>query len=201
MNIPGFTAELALAKSRLEVNWASPEETRLAGMSISGRIDVSRSITPAAMDPKQQAYKECLAECRFEGGALQDCKNQCKAEVFPPVGHGTAPGTSGIVIYGNYCGPGHGDPTGLTPPVDAVDAACRAHDMCYDATNYFNCGCDRALLGALPMAIAATPTSAGKAAGMLITAHFMGEPCACISPVCVFVPHLCTGVGGNGAIC
>jgi hypothetical protein len=94
MNIPGFTAELALAKSRFEVNWASPEETRLGGMWISGRIDVSRSIAPAAMDPKQQAYKECLAECRFEGGALQDCKNQCKAEVFPPVGHGTAPGTS-----------------------------------------------------------------------------------------------------------
>ena len=36
-----------------------------------------------------------------------------------------------LPVYGNYCGFGHGDPTGNTPPVDAVDAVCREHDRCY----------------------------------------------------------------------
>jgi hypothetical protein len=73
--------------------------------------------------------------------------------------------------------------------------------MCYDATHYFNCGCDRALLNALPGAIAAAPTAAGKAAGALIYAHFSGQPCVCASWACVVMPHLCLGVGGQGAIC
>ena len=105
------------------------------------------------------------------------------------------------MIYGNYCGPGYGDPTGRTPPVDAVDAACRTHDMCYDATNYLNCGCDRALLNALPGAISASPTAGGKAAGAAIYAYFSGAPCLCPSPVCFVMPHLCVGVGGHSPIC
>src|SRR4028118_1598659 len=36
-----------------------------------------------------------------------------------------------LPVYGNYCGRGHGDPTGNTPPVDAVDDVCREHDLCY----------------------------------------------------------------------
>ena len=36
-----------------------------------------------------------------------------------------------LPFYGNYCGRGHGDPTGDTPPVDAVDAVCREHNLCY----------------------------------------------------------------------
>ena len=74
------------------------------------------------------------------------------------------PSGSGLPIYGNYCGPGHGDPTGATPAVDAVDAVCRAHDLCYGATNMFNCGCDRALIASMPAAIAATPCLTGKIA-------------------------------------
>jgi hypothetical protein len=89
MTIPGFTAGSALPQS-------GREETRPWAISGSGRVDVSRGITPAARDPKQQAYSECLADCRAEGGASQACRTQCTAEVFPPVGHGTGPGTSDL---------------------------------------------------------------------------------------------------------
>ena len=91
----------------------------------------------------------------------------------------------GLPIYGNYCGPGHGDPTGRTPPIDAVDAACRAHDLCYGSTNYFNCGCDRNLVRSLPAAIAATPGFAAKAAGAAIMAYFSNSPCVCNKRVCL----------------
>jgi hypothetical protein len=184
MSVPGFTASIPLSGRGLGQASGTPPDR----------------VVPAIAGDQAADYMECVRECKGEGESATTCQQRCLAQT-PQPGHGTAPGTSGIAIYGNYCGPGHGDPTGLTPPVDAVDAACRAHDMCYDATNYFNCGCDRALLNALPGAIAATPTAAGKAAGTLIQAHFMGQPCVCASWFCVLMPHLCLGVGGQGAIC
>ena len=193
IKIPQFTAEMGFAKS----NFVAHAKYLTQNSSWNG--NVSDYISLAAMDPKQQAYKECLAECRADGGV--NCGNRCKAEVFPPKGHGTIPSTEGFPIYGNYCGPLHGDKDGRIPPIDAVDAACRDHDMCYGSTNYFNCGCDRKLLQALPIAIASTTTAEGKAAGMLISAHFLGQPCTCLSPVCVLAPHLCLGIGGMGSIC
>ena len=48
-----------------------------------------------------------------------------------------------LPVYGNYCGFGHGDPTGKTPPIDAVDAVCRAHDLCYRLLGDFDRQCDR----------------------------------------------------------
>src|SRR5437763_1203012 len=59
-----------------------------------------------------------------------------------PSGGGAGPvtGSTSIPIYGNYCGPGYGDESGATAPIDAVDAACRTHDLCYAASGYFNCG-------------------------------------------------------------
>jgi hypothetical protein len=100
------------------------------------------------------------------------------------------PGGSGLPIYGVYCGPGHTDPTGCTPPVDAVDAVCRAHDLCYDALGYSNCACDAALIAAMPAAIAGTPCSSGKITGAAAMAFFSGAPCWCLIP-----PGL--GVGGQ----
>ena len=184
MSIPGFTAAVSLSGTGFG---------RVNSMS-------SNRVVPAIAGDDAADYIECVRECRGEGGSAATCRQRCHAQT-PQPGHGTAPSSSGLAIYGNYCGPGHGDPTGLTPPVDAVDAACRAHDRCYDATHYFNCGCDRALLNALPGAIAAAPTAAGKAAGTLVFAHFSGQPCVCASWVCVFMPHLCLGVGGHSAIC
>jgi hypothetical protein len=75
-------------------------------------------------------------------------------------------------IYGNYCGFGHGDPTGKTPPIDAVDAVCREHDLCYSLRGDFDHQCDRNLIENMPDAIASTPSLLGKKAGVLTLLYF-----------------------------
>lgn len=75
-------------------------------------------------------------------------------------------------VYGNYCGFGHGDPTGKTPPIDAVDAVCREHDLCYCLRGDFDHRCDRDLIENMPGAIASTPSPQGKNAGLLALLYF-----------------------------
>ena len=84
---------------------------------------------------------------------------------------------SSLPFYGNYCGPGHGDPTYKTPPVDAVDLACREHNRCYALLGGFNNRCDRNFVELLPTAIAETPSQEGKTAGLLALLYFsLAEP-------------------------
>lgn len=47
----------------------------------------------------------------------------------------------GIKVYGNWCGPGHSGPG---KPVDAIDACCKQHDLCYDGLKWWQSkkGCD-----------------------------------------------------------
>lgn len=47
----------------------------------------------------------------------------------------------GRVNYGNYCGFGTIDGTLSRPPIDELDAACQAHDICYIEGND-HCFCD-----------------------------------------------------------
>ncbi len=75
-------------------------------------------------------------------------------------------------VYGNYCGFGHGDPTGKTLPIDAVDAVCREHDLCYRLRGDFDRRCDRNLIETMPDAIASTPSPQGKNAGLLALLYF-----------------------------
>jgi Phospholipase A2 len=75
-------------------------------------------------------------------------------------------------VYGNYCGFGHGDPTGKTHPIDAVDAVCREHDLCYRLRGDFDRRCDRDLIENMSDAIASTPTPQGKNAGLLALLYF-----------------------------
>jgi hypothetical protein len=75
-------------------------------------------------------------------------------------------------VYGNYCGPGHDDPTGNTPPIDAVDAVCREHNRCYRLLGAFDRRCDRNLIESMPSAIASTPSPIGKKAGLLALFYF-----------------------------
>ncbi len=77
-----------------------------------------------------------------------------------------------LPVYGNYCGVGHGDPTGNTPPIDAVDAVCREHDLCYDRLGAFDSRCDQAFVQRMPSAIENTPSPAGKNAGLLALLYF-----------------------------
>lgn len=46
----------------------------------------------------------------------------------------------GVVMYGNWCGPGVGSIN--FPPIDPLDAACMRHDMCYVGTGSVACECD-----------------------------------------------------------
>jgi hypothetical protein len=75
-------------------------------------------------------------------------------------------------VYGNYCGFGHGDPTGNTPPIDAVDAVCREHDRCYRLLGDFDSRCDSNLIEIMPSAIASTPSPIGKKTGFLALLYF-----------------------------
>lgn len=75
-------------------------------------------------------------------------------------------------VYGNYCGFGYGDPTGDTPPIDAVDAVCREHDRCYALHGLFDRRCDRKLIEDMPSAIDETPSLIGKKAGLLALLYF-----------------------------
>ncbi len=77
-----------------------------------------------------------------------------------------------LPVYGNYCGRGHGDPTGRTPPIDAVDAVCREHNMCYRRLGDFDPRCDRDLVESMPHAIENTPSPTGKNAGLLAMLYF-----------------------------
>ena len=84
---------------------------------------------------------------------------------------------SSLPFYGNYCGPGHGDPTYKTPPVDAVDLACREHNRCYALLGGFDSRCDRNFVELLPTAIAETSSQEGKKAGLLALLYFsLAEP-------------------------
>jgi hypothetical protein len=93
------------------------------------------------------------------------------AKIGLPANHIT-PEQLSFPIYGNYCGFGHGDPTGNTAPIDAVDAVCREHDRCYALLGDFDCRCDRNLIEIMPSAIASTSSLVGKKAGFLALLYF-----------------------------
>lgn len=83
-----------------------------------------------------------------------------------------SPDELSMPVYGNYCGMGHGDPTGETPTIDAVDAVCREHDMCYESLGDFDRRCDLELIGSMQDAISRTESPLGKQAGILTLLYF-----------------------------
>jgi hypothetical protein len=50
--------------------------------------------------------------------------------------------------WGNFCGMGHTSAFSVAP-IDALDAACKQHDMCYKTNGYSMCHCDAALRSAI----------------------------------------------------
>lgn len=58
--------------------------------------------------------------------------------------NGMSPYLPSFPIYGNYCGPGN--PLENGEPVDFLDAACQAHDDCYNTNGYWDCNCDEKLI-------------------------------------------------------
>ena len=74
-------------------------------------------------------------------------------------------------IYGNYCGPLY-PPKGSKPiPIDAIDNACKNHDMCYDYYGYLDKDCDKAIINELQLV---TPeTEAQNLIRKLLIAYFV----------------------------
>lgn len=77
-----------------------------------------------------------------------------------------------LLVYGNYCGVGHGEPTWKTLPIDAVDLVCREHDRCYSLLGDFDTRCDQNLIQLMPTAIAQTCSPLGKQAGLMTLLYF-----------------------------
>lgn len=74
----------------------------------------------------------CLA-LSLAGGAGATQPAKAASEANPPLYHG------------NWCGAGDAH---RGRAVDALDAACRAHDLCYERKGRGACACDQALLKA-----------------------------------------------------
>jgi hypothetical protein len=61
-----------------------------------------------------------------------------------PLANGS-PAAASPLFHGNWCGVGDAN---RASPIDALDAACRAHDLCYERVGRGACVCDRAFLKA-----------------------------------------------------
>jgi hypothetical protein len=80
------------------------------------------------------------------------------------------------LFHGNWCGAGDAN---RAAPVDAFDAACRAHDLCYERAGRDACICDRTFLRATA-ALVASPRLAESVRSKAATANslFSARPCA-----------------------
>lgn len=79
------------------------------------------------------------------------------------------------LFHGHWCGAGDQN---RAAPVDALDAACRAHDLCYERVGRNACDCDRALLDAtakLVRNMRVAPGVRNKAA--TVNSLFSAAPC------------------------
>jgi hypothetical protein len=81
-------------------------------------------------------------------------------------------GKIGLPIYGVYCGPGFGDTTYETPPIDQVDALCMKHEICYEHVGYFACDCDLELQYGLKQVIKTSDNPQEVGAATTILAWF-----------------------------
>jgi hypothetical protein len=82
------------------------------------------------------------------------------------------------LFHGNWCGAGDAN---RAAPVDAFDAACRAHDLCYERVGRGACSCDRAFLQATAALVKGrkvpeTVRSKAATANSLFSATLCTEP-------------------------
>ncbi len=84
----------------------------------------------------------------------------------------------GFPVYGNWCGPKHpkyGEGVDAPEPIDAVDSACKAHDLCYTKQGYSDCACDIALIAKLDRVKRASLEATTAAKGIKV--FFSLYPC------------------------
>ncbi|WP_414473808.1 phospholipase A2 family protein [Microvirga sp. M2] len=79
------------------------------------------------------------------------------------------------LFHGNWCGLGD---MNRRKPIDALDAACRAHDLCYERRGRGACSCDRAFLKATAfLSQRRRIDDAAKAKAALANTLFTIAPC------------------------
>lgn len=79
------------------------------------------------------------------------------------------------LFHGHWCGAGDRN---RAAPVDAFDAACRAHDLCYERVGRNACSCDRVFLRATARLVK-DPSTDESIRGKAATANslFSAAPC------------------------
>ena len=78
--------------------------------------------------------------------------------------------------YGRWCGAYNtSDPS--VPPIDGVDAVCKAHDLCLLDRGGHHCSCDAAFIR--DMASASASSAEGEVYRVAAIAAFANKPCFC----------------------
>jgi hypothetical protein len=91
-----------------------------------------------------------------------------------PEGHPATP----PLFHGNWCGTGDAN---RASPVDAFDAACRAHDLCYEKVGRGACSCDRTFLKATA-ALVKSPRTEEIVRSKAATANSLFSAALCVEP-------------------
>lgn len=80
------------------------------------------------------------------------------------------------LFHGNWCGVGD---MNRASPVDALDAACRTHDLCYERIGRGTCTCDKALLKATAALVKNPRTpEALRTKAATVNSLFSAAPCS-----------------------
>lgn len=147
--------------------------------SVFDKLNVSLQPSPEHVVSEEDLLQEIMQRIAVlesnlaRQGGQQPCR--CTANATQAPGEATAAGAeASLPIYGNWCGPGHGG----GPTVDAVDAACKQHDECYDRRGYFDCDCNRTLLNQIDGLLGSRRINGrARTAAAAIRAYFSVSPC------------------------
>jgi len=81
-------------------------------------------------------------------------------------------------FHGHYCGYGNTDPTYATPETDALDGACKRHDICWDKRGRMSCSCDKTLAAeAGVLALRKDLPVSVKEQAAIVAKFFLSAPC------------------------
>lgn len=94
------------------------------------------------------------------GNAINDLSLNIEAEGYTSTVNGVFRALFPIGSYGNYCGKGNNGWN--KKPVDDLDAACRAHDVCFKGFNAKSKSCNRAFISKLRPIANRTPITTYK---------------------------------------
>lgn len=129
---------------------AQPADSGIEPVPLPGEVQEEGATAPGS-GPVPSFQKRSGQSAGGPAGELNTGDERATQEL--PDGDLGAVATGRGLYHGNFCGPG--DRGADQEPTDTLDAACRAHDLCYDETAR-SCACD-ATLRREALAVAADP--------------------------------------------